>query len=227
MRKVGSTMAELVVMLGLIAIIIGIVLGGNFFSQVKKAEDARRKTDLLALKKALEQYHSDHTKYPSVAEMTYLAMSDTPLAGRLCGDNTPNNPLRPYLSNIPCHPKSPTEDYVYFVTDSQQVFVIYTSLNHGWLGADADPNIKDVGCSNGCSYYTNEASPGSSYSDNVYDYIVSTDGFSLPDCNPANYWACYLGIPNPCRVCPNGNCQADHTSEYFCNPEWCLLKCKN
>ncbi|MEK9179308.1 MAG: hypothetical protein AAB893_02465, partial [Patescibacteria group bacterium] len=84
--KRGSTLGELLVMVGVVSIIIGIILGTNFFSQTKRAEDTRRKTDLIALKKALEQYVSDHRAYPTVASMTYEYMNDTIVAGKLCGD---------------------------------------------------------------------------------------------------------------------------------------------
>lgn len=224
--KKGSTLAELLIMVGVISIIMGIFIGANFFSQTKRAEDTRRKTDLIALKKALEQYVSDHRQYPSVASMTYAYMSDTTSAGKLCGDKKTNNPLRPYLDRVPCHPRSPVEDYVYFITEGGQAFVIYTTLNKSFILTDPDPNIADVGCLSGCSYFLDESRPGESYSDNVYDYIATPDGYSLPACAPANYWACYLNVVNPCRICPNGNCQEGHTGEYFCNPEWCLLKCK-
>ena len=62
------------------------IILGLIFQPNKTCRRYATKTDLIALKKALEQYVSDHRAYPTVASLTYEYMNDTIVAGKLCGD---------------------------------------------------------------------------------------------------------------------------------------------
>jgi len=65
--KLGFTLIELLVVISIIAILITIIVA-TFGTTQAKARDSRRKTDLDALKKALELFKSDTkgaSKYPS------------------------------------------------------------------------------------------------------------------------------------------------------------------
>jgi len=66
--KRGFTLIELLVVISIIAILITIIVA-TFGTTQQKARDSRRRTDLDALKKALELFKSDtkgSSKYPSV-----------------------------------------------------------------------------------------------------------------------------------------------------------------
>lgn len=72
--KRGFTLIELLVVISIIAILITIIVA-TFGTAQQKARDSRRRTDLDALKKALELFKSDTpgaSKYPSAISPTAL-----------------------------------------------------------------------------------------------------------------------------------------------------------
>ncbi len=217
MRK-GVTLAELLVLSVLLLLIVGIFSGANYFTYIKRANDSKRKNHLKIMREALEAYYSDHNHYPAVSEMTYQYMSDTQNAGKICGDKKTGASIKPYIKELPCGLHG--NDYVYFLYDNGQSFSIFTRLEDL-----QDPAIEEVGCTKGCSYYYDERDPYGSLSDNVFNYYVSSSSYDFGFCPPTYYWACYKGKDNPCRICPNLNCESGYT-EVYCSPSWCVENCK-
>lgn len=125
----GITLIEI-----LVAIVILGILTLSFFiiapTQLKKAKDARRKTDLERIKVALYDYYFDSNCFPKS------------LPG--CGQNFAFDGLS-YLNNFPCDPKG--DSYGYQVEDKEcsQWFKILTNLE-----ISQDPSINKVGCRDGC-----------------------------------------------------------------------------
>ena len=65
-KKHGFTLIELIVVIGIIAILA--TLGLSVFGGVqKKSRDAKRKSDLKEMQTALAQYYTDNGSYPSTA----------------------------------------------------------------------------------------------------------------------------------------------------------------
>lgn len=97
MRKIkkGFTLLEMLVVIGIIAILVG--LGTTSYSTAqKKARDAKRKSDLKAIQNALEQYYSIcGYQYP------------TPNGGKFTTIYCPN-PTQGILTNVPSDPKTTT-----------------------------------------------------------------------------------------------------------------------
>ena len=124
-RKNGFTLAELLIVIAIIAILV--VLGlMNVGGQRIKANDVKRKTDLYKLKNAIEEYHNDHDTFP--AEGTII-----------CGGVG----LAPYLAEVPCDPKNPGArvSYGYFPSAATGGYRVCTILED-----ISDPAITDVGC---------------------------------------------------------------------------------
>ena len=70
-RKLGFTLLELLVVIGIIAVLVS--LGATSYSTAqKKARDSKRKGDLRAIQSCMEQYYAydDNFKYPVVANST-------------------------------------------------------------------------------------------------------------------------------------------------------------
>ncbi len=63
LKKRGFTLIELLVVMAILGILAVIGLG-SFSSAQAKARDARRKSDLNGIAKALEVYYNDHGRYP-------------------------------------------------------------------------------------------------------------------------------------------------------------------
>ncbi|MFC1711952.1 prepilin-type N-terminal cleavage/methylation domain-containing protein [Patescibacteria group bacterium] len=120
----GFSYVELMVVIAILAILL-IGLLGNYFNQIKKGQDAKRKKDLNLLRTALEDYSDDNNQYPDVADM-------------VCGSTA----LSPWIKEVPCEPGN--ESYLY-QTNGVTFYRIYTQLS-----IDSDPAIEQVGCDGGC-----------------------------------------------------------------------------
>lgn len=59
----GFTLIELLVVIAIIATLTGLV-ATNFVGTTQKARDARRKSDLVQIQRALELFYNDHGTYP-------------------------------------------------------------------------------------------------------------------------------------------------------------------
>lgn len=61
----GLTLVELLVVIGVIGVLAtGLIIGINPQTQLAKARDARRKSDLANIQKALELFYNDNNRYP-------------------------------------------------------------------------------------------------------------------------------------------------------------------
>ncbi len=123
-RNRGLTLVELIIVVSIVAALalIGIAY---FREQTFKGNDAKRKSDINRIKIAVEEYEKDHDCYP-------LAVSCNPGTG-----------LEPYLSRIPCEPKS-NASYYYEHQDSvcpgwYRVYTVLDSDNDSSLTPGIGP----------------------------------------------------------------------------------------
>ncbi|MGB9883476.1 MAG: type II secretion system protein [Microgenomates group bacterium] len=94
MIKKAFTLLELLVVIGIIAILVA--LGTTSYSTAqKKSRDAKRKSDLKAIQNALEQYYS-------ICSYVY----PTPAAGYVPSSIICNNPYTVIMSSTPKDPKT-------------------------------------------------------------------------------------------------------------------------
>lgn len=105
--KKGFTLLELLIVVAIIALLSS--LGAlTVASQRKKANDARRRTDIHELQVALEGYYTDHQRYPD-----QLVFNGQPL--------TSADGQTVYLRSVPHDPKNINPNlYVYNATPSGQ-----------------------------------------------------------------------------------------------------------
>lgn len=107
----------------------------NPLEQFKKSNDARRKSDLYQIQRALETYYDDNGRYP-------LSSNDFQIQN---GANTITwgTSWQPYMNILPKDPASPSKSYVYYAPDTVngQTYYLYGSLDRG---AD-DPQVCNGG----------------------------------------------------------------------------------
>lgn len=209
---------ELMVVFILAIIIFGIMLTTNYYFQIQKAMDTKKKEDMASIQRIAEEYYADNHVYPPVSEMTYVTMTDTPTAGRVCGSKFIGSGIAPYTRELPCSPDSPTNDYVYFLTNGGQDYAVFVILKN-----KNDPTLKTSACNMGCSYYLDQQYPASSISENFFNYDVTSPSLTLPACQPTQYIGCYPGTTTYCRGCPNMNCGG--YARIYCQANWCLQYC--
>ncbi len=121
-RLSGITLVELLVVVSLIGILLAtLFLILNPVGQFQKANDARRKSDLTQIQKALETYFNDNGKYPP-SSVTYRIV-------RLDGTTADwGKQFTPYMATLPIDPKSSKRTYVYFAPSNRQSYWLYASL---------------------------------------------------------------------------------------------------
>ncbi len=137
--QAGFTLIELIIVIGIIAILASMVLFiVNPVAQFQKANDARRKSDLSQIQKALEQYYEDNNGvYPEVQNYEIVNFqNDQPIAW--------GSSWTPYMDLLPKDPSS-DKNYVYFVSTDRQSYWLYASLD-----VDTDPQICTSGGSGIC-----------------------------------------------------------------------------
>jgi len=129
----GFTLIELIVVIGIIALVATATIAVlNPFGQFQKARDARIKSDLSQLQKALETYYQDKGGYPSSTSEYKI----------LDGTTTINwgSSWQPYMNVVPSDPTA-INKYIYYVTSDRQAYYIYANLNKG----AADPQACNGG----------------------------------------------------------------------------------
>lgn len=151
----GFTLIELLVVIS----IIGVLVAGVLFiidprTQLQKANDTKRKTDLTLIQKALEHYYDDHNMYPQHT-FRYTIYGDS--SGEIkWGSNWPG-----YIDMLP-KDKDSTKKYVYKQDLNGQAYYLYASLdrgandpqacNEGAICANAPTTITCGGVDDICNY---------------------------------------------------------------------------
>ena len=134
----GFTLIEILITLALIGVMAtGIIVVLNPLVQLQKAQDAKRKSDLSQIQKAVEQYYQDNGSYPPKFAATDYRIKALDGSVVNWGD-----PWLPYMANLPADPNS-SKNYVYNSTSNGQTYYIYASLDRG----ANDPQV----CNNGAA----------------------------------------------------------------------------
>ncbi|OGH11244.1 MAG: hypothetical protein A2857_06485 [Candidatus Levybacteria bacterium RIFCSPHIGHO2_01_FULL_36_15] len=134
----GFTMLELLTTLALIGIMAGVVmLSIDPVTQQQKGWDAKRKSDLGQVQRALEMYYQDYNRYPASGTFTF------------------GSAWNPYISMVPPDPHAKT--YIYWVDATNfQSYALYANMERGkWdsqacAGGLACPNATARGVGNSC-----------------------------------------------------------------------------
>lgn len=139
--KKGFTLIELLVTISIIGILIAISL---FALQGARgvSRDAKRKSDLEAIRAALELYKSDCHKYPTASSLPSPLVGTVPPAS-CSASNT-------YMQEVPDDPL-PVRDYYYNTADSGVTYSLCAALENP--PASPWPNCGG-GCGSGivCNY---------------------------------------------------------------------------
>jgi len=111
----GFTLIELLVVIAIIGILTALSIFGLQNAR-SSARDAKRKSDLEAIRSALEIYKADCNVYPTTLNLS----SSTSIIGSGTCANT-------YMAATPVDPLSPTSNYVY-TSPTNQTYNICATL---------------------------------------------------------------------------------------------------
>ncbi|EKE14352.1 MAG: hypothetical protein ACD_12C00558G0004 [uncultured bacterium] len=234
--KKSFTLLELLIVIALVVIIaIAVLILFNPWTQMNKAWDSKRKTELTQLNKALEDYYNDHGCYPKPADICY----DSPVnvctglgshtldsqTCHICGNESGSPSFSPYLSKFPCDPQHSQKKYLYQVAAASGVSCPIsvedaTNTCPQWyriysdLGNQSDAAIKELGCqAGGCGVAPNYG----------YEYGVTSPNEKL---KKTTAYYCYT----PSKTCDNQSpktyemCEANPSCvEIYSSRENCCL----
>ena len=154
----GFTLVELMVVIGMLSIIAGgLITMIDPIGKIRKANDAKRMSDLSQVQKALEIYYQDNESYPPSIEYK-ITFEGMPIEwGKRWGPVE-----QPYMAALPKDP-SPNGKYLYVTNPREQSYVIYAWLEN--IGnkdpvCESDDKIKcksvppgqNCHTTNGCNY---------------------------------------------------------------------------
>lgn len=151
----GISLTEILISVTVI-VLLGILILTAFKprSQMAKARDARRKSDLAKLENLLEDYYNDHNCYPS-------SLNDLV--------------LEKYIDQLPTDPE--TGDVYEYYFSGCQIYRVYVKLEY-----KEDPAIADVGCLYGCGPGGNSGT--CEYNYGTCSSNTNLEGCPPPACDP-------------------------------------------
>ncbi len=190
--KKGFTLAELLIVVAILAILL-IILLVNLRTQIARGDDIKRKADLAKIQKSFEEYYNDKQCYPPTAIIANCGSSD----------------LAPYLNQVPCDPTT-KKPYLY-VTGTPTACDGYHLCAK--LEDLSDPEIVRIGCSpQGCGWgagYNYCVAVGSSVT--APDYVPSNG--TGPEETGAGGSPTPTPIPGQWACTPAGDCDS------YANPQ--------
>lgn len=223
----GWTLAELLIVIVIIAILAIMFLLVNWKRNIFRAQDAQRKSDIANIRRAFEEYYNDNGCYPS------MDILDS------CGSESSD--LKAYLRKIPCDPTT-KEPYKYQPDSDTNVCLgnrVCAKLQD-W----SDPDITTLGChaQNGCgwgAYWNYCLATGTTVTAPGFNPLITptpspspTPAYSGPyACRPGTYAGGQAVAPGTCNNvgtpatydCPVSWAEPDCQGLCGLNPSnWCL-----
>ncbi len=151
----GFTLIELILVTAIFGLFAsGVIAVVNPSTQVAKANDARRKSDLAQIQRSLESYFQDNGRYPPSSPVDYKINP----GGKIEWGSS----WQPYINLLPQDPTAAFH-YAYYATADGQTYLLYASLERGTkdpdacTGSNGCPNLATYGiaqraCGGICNY---------------------------------------------------------------------------
>ena len=214
---------EIMIVVTLIVIVAtALLVGLKPLTQIYKGQDSRRKSELAALQKVLEDFYNDKQCYPKPNEVCYNDTAEQLATSVVATPYHPNSPLSfPSPLRSPIAPKN----YTYQVdptTTCPTHYRIYTTLSN-----QSDPIIAQK-CQYGCgpapdfSYNYGVSSPNTSLEANPN---LCTDATTLHFLNDAHNCNTCGGAANGEPPNPYEHCQVIVPGETYYTDEQCQVTC--
>jgi len=143
---------------------VGLIAVLNPFVQIQKAQDAKRKSDLSQIQKAVEIYYNDFGQYPAADTSSSNYRIKANATTTLDWGSTQWQ----YVGTLPKDP-STSRNYIYYSPAGGQSYYLYASLERG---------ANDLQACNGGSKCVNVPEPASCGTGAICNYGVSSSNVS-------------------------------------------------
>ena len=158
----GFTLIEMIIVLGILGILaVVLIVAVNPIDQLRKSNDADRKSDLSQMQRALELYYQDNGAYPPSSGDFKLFIGSTTLAW--------GSAWLPYIKALPKDPTA-SRTYAYYVPASGngQTYYLYASLERGGKDSQA------CNSGNACTTIGGSGFPTASACGGTCNYAISS-----------------------------------------------------
>jgi type II secretion system protein G len=125
-KQAGFTLMELIVVMAILGLLATVGLA-SFRSSQLKSRDAKRKSDLEQVQRALEMYHNDYGGYPQSNNSGQIMISSAPISWR-GGEMKDSKTL--YMKELPGDPSGSPQYCYQYVTDPSTGYQLYAKLEN-------------------------------------------------------------------------------------------------
>lgn len=139
MKKNGFTLIELLVVVAIISSLTGLI-ATNFLNSQAKARDARRKSDLTQIQRALELFYNDHGTYPRESSNRIAGCGAASISACPWGSEFRDGNDTLYMDTIPAERMS---GYTYYYNVDTSNYLRYQVFAH--LENENDPALDQDG----------------------------------------------------------------------------------
>ncbi len=136
MKEKGFTLIELLIIMIIMGVLASLI-AGNFVTSLKKGKDARRKTDLEQIQRALEMYYEDKKTYPLTAGVVFGSQLVDAVSGKIYMVKVPNDPV-----------SGKTYQYVY--NDTAKAYKLFACLENTQQVLPYESSDYTISCSTQC-----------------------------------------------------------------------------
>src|SRR3989344_7907154 len=118
----GVTLVELVVVVAILAVLVSVVsFAFNPLTQIEKARNAQRQSDIREIRNALETYYQDKNCFPKEDNFSAILASN--------GEWSENDGRTVYLKSVPAGPDNSAYIYKAASNDCPQWAVVFAKLS--------------------------------------------------------------------------------------------------
>lgn len=134
----GFTLVEFLVVFSILGILSTVLIGViDPFSQIQKARDAQRKSDLAKIQSKLEEFYNDYGRYPRNSGGGTPVICSNPVEVGPCNEVAWGDPWPSYMQVLPKDPAQVGDDHHFsYYRSDQNTYFLMTLLEN-----ENDPTI--------------------------------------------------------------------------------------